>query len=231
MARASHCLAVLLTGVLLAVTPAAAFGSSKDVASTKAFVSANYALGRATKARITFAEHTIGGYITQLSQQCHAAAYGSPGNTEAEQFSNEVVVVLTAMTYHADAPAIANLAHAVKGLHWSNPKVNRTIARYVARLQALAALPVPDLCTDVKTWAASGFKTVPANTLSVDKNLAAIEAGPTEISKRLLAPYLRSSDARTFSLTSKLEYKLRGIESDQGSAYWSAILETLALNP
>lgn len=205
--------------------------SSKDVAATKTFVKANYALGRATKARISFAEHSIGGYIAELAQQCRGAALGSPGNTQAEQFSNEVVVVLTATTYHADAPAIARLARTVKALHWSNPKVNRTIERYIARLQALATLPVPDLCGDVKSWAASGFKTVPATTLSADKGLAAIEEGPTEISKRLLAPYLQGSALRTFSLTSKLEYKLRGIESDQGSVYWSQILETLALNP
>ncbi len=224
-------LAVLVIVPVLAVTPAAALGTSGDLAATRTFIKANYTLGVATKARVSSAEHSVGAYIAQLTHECRGAASGSPGNTQAEQLSNEVVVVLTALLYRADAPVIARLAHDVKGLHWSNPKVTRTVGRYVSRLRALSTLPVPDLCGDIKTWAAGGFKTVPATTISADKRLAAIEEAPKEVPGRLFKPYLRAGDARTLTLTARIENQLRGLESDKGASYWSTILETLALNP
>jgi hypothetical protein len=230
MVRALRTLAIAAVALVVCVAPAAG-ASGRDVAATHTFVKANYALGRTAKSRVALAEGSIATYISQISTQCHAAAFGSPGNSRAEQLSNEVVVVLNVLVYHANADAIAKLAHTVGGLHWSNHKVTHTIDSYVARLQAFATMPVPDLCGDVKAWAATDFKTVPADTNQVNQRYEQLEALPHHISQKLLAPYLKSNDARTFKLAQRLEAQLLELENNKGAIYWAEVLEALSMNP
>jgi hypothetical protein len=230
MVRALRTLAIVAVALVFSTAPAA-LASKGDIAATHTFVKANYALGRTAKSRVALAEGSIATYISQLSTQCHAAAFGSPGNSRAEQLSNEVVVVLNVLVYHANADAIAKLAHTVAGLHWSNHKVTQTIDSYVARLQAFATMPVPDLCGDVKAWAATDFKTVPADTNQVNQRYEQLEKSPQHISQKLLAPYLKSNDARTFKLALRLEAQLLELENNKGAIYWAEILEALSMNP
>ncbi len=226
-------LAVLaaISALALALTAGAASAAPHDVKETSTFVKANYTLGRTARSRVKLAEDSITAYVKGIAAQCPNAALGSPGNSKAEQLSNEVVVILNVLVYHANAAAIAKLAQAVKPLHWSNPKVTSTVRRYVGRLEAFATMPVPDLCADVKAWAATAFKTVPADTVEVDKRYNVIEEAPAHISKTLLAPYLTGTVAHTFKLTQRLEGQLLELENNEGAVYWAQILEALSMNP
>jgi hypothetical protein len=92
-------------------------------------------------------------------------------------------------------------------------------------------MPLPDLCADVKAWAATNFKTVAADTEEVDHRYDVIEENPAHVSKTLITPYLSSDDAHTFKLTEQLENHLLELENDKGAGYWASILEALAMNP
>jgi hypothetical protein len=233
MARISRHPTALLLALLLALAalPAAAIASPADISTTRTFLTANYALGRSAQAHQSAAKHAISRYMSQLSQGCRGVAAGSPENTDAEQLSHESVVALIVLSYRADPAGIAAFSHAVSGLHWSDPKVNRTVHRYIARVLGLAKLQLPDVCGDVKAWVASGYQTLPASTTSIVKRYNTIEEGPGDVSRSLLAPYLQPDDARTFTLAQQLKRHLLELENNEGAADWAKILELMKLNP
>jgi hypothetical protein len=223
--------AAVVVALVLTAAPALAAPSSRDVAATRAFVGANNALARAAKAHLPATEKSIDAYIAQIGAQCPKAAAGSPENKEAEQLSDEVVTALTILVYRSGAQAISRLKRTVHGLHWSNGKAQRAVDRYVARLSALSTLALPDVCGDVKAWAANGYKVVPPATTLAVKRFNTIEAGPDRVSKQLLAPYEQPDERGTLAQTSRLERQLQETESNEGVEYWSKALAKLDLNP
>ena len=118
-------------------------------------------------------------------------------------------------------------AAAVKPLHWSNARLTRIAHGYATSLLELSTLPLPDLCGDVRAWAASGFQTIPARTAQLDRRLEAIE-GET-IPPKLLAPFERGADASVVARTRSLEVKLAEEEFVVGQTDWDQVQETLAL--
>lgn len=92
----------------------------------------------------------------------------------------------------------------------------------------MIALLVPDLCGDVRTWAAGGYDVVPADTQQFDQHVEAIEV---EIpSLQMFAPYVQSSDRGLFLTVKHLVNRFEELEFRTGQRYWNTLLGTLALN-
>ena len=141
--------------------------------------------------------------------------------------SYEVAVALWSLSYGMAAAPIRKFVSAVKRLHWSNARVTRIARGYATSLHELSTLPLPDLCGDVRAWAASRFQAIPASTTQLDRRLEAIE-GET-IPRKLLAPYERGGDASVVARTRSLEVKLAEEEFVVGQTDWDQVQETLAL--
>src|SRR6202042_2695080 len=131
-----------------------------------------------------------------------------------QKVSHEAVDALWSLSYSADAGPIGSFVKAVKALSWSNPNLTHIAQHYAKTLQALAALPLPNLCGDVRTWAASDFRTIPETTLPADQLAESIEGHP--IPPKLLAPYERPSDKSIVERTTRLETKLTNTETVVG---------------
>jgi hypothetical protein len=219
---------MILTMFVLGVAPATALGTPQDIASTHAYIRANYALNRATQARVKADQAAIEVTIHKLGQECPKLGVGSPQNEESQHLSYEVVVALWSTSYTADAGPIRKFVQAVRHLRWSNPKLTHMTQRYATDLRNLASLQMPNVCGDVTAWKETGFKTVPATSIQLDRRVEAIE--PKAIPPSLLAQYEQPADKAILATTTRIESQLQQIETVEGFNDWDQALEAVGLN-
>jgi hypothetical protein len=220
-------------GALLALAATATTAQAKpsDLAPTRVYIQADYALDRSAKAHQPVAQASIRAYTRRLERECPKVTAGAPQDTEAEQIYEEIVSAATGMVYRSDAAAIARFASTVQGLRWSSAKLTRTVHSYAARLRALAALPVPDICADARAWVASHYTALSPATTAAAQRLRASEMGPTEVSLDLFAPYEQPAEAHTVAATKRLEEGLQEAEATQGTGDISRLVGVIGLNP
>lgn len=212
---------------LLALTLAPAGAIASDVSATHAYIQANYALNRAEVSLIHPAEAKIQAYNRRIAAECARAGTGAPQTDAAYPMSYEVAVALWSLSYGMAAAPIRKFVSAVKPLHWSDARLTRIAHGYATSLHELSTLPLPDLCGDVRAWAASGFQAVPGRTTQLDGRLEAIQ-GET-IPAKLLGPFERGGDAGLVTRMRSLEVKLAEEEFVVGQTDWDQLQETLAL--
>jgi hypothetical protein len=125
----------------------------------------------------------------------------------------ELSIALASGQAQPNREAAEALAHATASLRWSDPALTLHVHLSVAVAQEAFALQAPDVCSDMKTWVTSGYKTLaPASkqlatreqTLLVRAfELAAIsEKDAIQPLPKSLAPY---EDARDRALARHLE--------------------------
>jgi hypothetical protein len=222
--------AVLTLGLVLAaasLVPASASATSRDIASTHAYIQANFALARASERRLASTQASIERRTRQFGRECPGVGVGSAQDEEAQKLSYEAVGAVWSISYGAVAGPIRAFARAVKPLRWSNAKLTRIAQGYAQALRQLAALPLPDLCGDARAWRASGFRTVPATTLRFDAHVESIEGH--SIPARLLAPYEQPGDRGALARTTRLEADLEHLEFEAGVEDWMALLDAVGL--
>lgn len=149
---------IVVTVLVFAMMPASAIATPQDIASTHAYIQANYALARATEAKVTPAQADVEALNQKLAGECPKVGVGSPEDAESQPMSYEVAVALWSVSYGADAAAIHTFANTVKRLHWSNSRLTHIAQSYAADLQELATLALPNLCGDVRAWKATSFR-------------------------------------------------------------------------
>jgi hypothetical protein len=214
--------------LVLGLAPAKAIATPQDVASTHAYIQANFAFVRESEARVRTTQASIVRLDHKLGRECPHAGAGSLQNEEAQKLSYEVVGALWSVSYGADAGPIHVFDRAVRPLRWTNHKLTRIAQGYAKSLVELAALPMPNLCGDVRAWSTSGFRTIPATTISFDRHAESIEGH--SIPPRLLAPYEQPGDRGILESTTRLEKKLESTETVTGFNDWDQLLETLGLH-
>jgi hypothetical protein len=214
--------------VVAILSPAAARGAPEDVASTHAYVAAAYTALHATVTTWSSVEASIHRLDQRFEAQCPHVGAGSPQSEEEQKLSYEVAGALWATGYHTDAKIVDRFVKAIAPLHWSNPVVDRAAHKLTAGLRAMVALQVPDLCSDVRAWAAGGYNAVPASTAAYARHVEAIEV--KEIPRRLLVRYAQPSDRGLIARTERLATRFEELEFQRGQVQWDRLLEVLSLN-
>lgn len=209
--------------------PSAAAASPADVATTQAYLRANYTLMRYFTAHIPAAKAEIAGVLAGVRRECPRAASGSPENPDSEQLSNEVVGAMVTTVVQHNLPPTLSAIRATESLRWSNGALNRTVHAYLAKAKALTTLTVPSLCTDVKAWAASDFKTLPPSTVSFAPHFLEWWVAPGD-QPSALTHYESSQDAALAHRTTKLEERWTQFEADEVEV-WGEIMDALVLEP
>jgi hypothetical protein len=217
--------AVALT---LGLAPASATAAPRDVTSTHRYVVAAYAALHATVTTWPSVQANIRKLDLRFHTECPEVGAGSPQNDDEQKLSAEVAGALWATGYHTDAKIVRAFVKAVKPLRWSNPAINRSAHKYTTALLEMTNLPIPDLCGDVRSWSADGFKAVPASTAQYARHLEAIEV--KEIPRRLLTPYVQPADKGLVTKVLHLANRYAELEFMNGQDDWNMLLETLALN-
>jgi hypothetical protein len=221
-------LAVLAVVLAVGLTPSGAAATPRDVASTHAYLVAGYAALHAVVTKWSSVEADIHKLDLRFRAECPLVGAGSPQSEEEQKLSYEVAGALWATGYHTNAKIVQAFVRAIKPLRWSNPAITRSAHKFATGLHEMTTLPVPDLCADVRSWAAGGYKAVTANTEQYDRRVEAIEV--KEVPRRLLIPFLQPADKGLIARVLHLATKFEELEFTRGQSDWDTLLEVLALN-
>src|SRR2546430_3864164 len=194
----------------LATAPSPALASSRDVAATHTAIVAGYALARAGVTTINVAQAKIESFDRKLAAECPGVGTGTPENEASQPMSHEVAVALWSIAYGSAAGPIKRFATAMRPLRWTSARINRVARSLVANVTALATIPLPDLCGDVRAWKASGFTTIPRHVAELVSRVESLEL--PQIPWKLLVPYMRGDDARRVAYIRRAEKKSAATE-------------------
>jgi hypothetical protein len=224
-------LAILITVLTAGLVPAGALATTapqEDVSSTHTALEAAYKTLHAVVATWPTLEAGLHGLDLKFAAECPNVGAGSPENEPEEKLSYEVAGALWATGYHTDAKIARAFITAVSPLRWSNPALTRSAHRFITGLREMIALPVPNLCADVRSWTASDYKTIPASTLRFDEHVEAIKVEVP--SPRILDPYIQPSDRGLLTRVEHLITRFEELEFTTGQHAWIKLLEVLGLN-
>jgi hypothetical protein len=221
-------LAIVAVVLTFGLSPAGAAATPQDVASTHAYLEADYTALHAVVTKWSAVESDINKLDSRFRAECPNVGAGSPQSEEEQKLSLEAAGALWATGYHTNASVLQSFVTKVSRLRWSNVAIARSVRAYTTGLREMVALQVPDLCAEVRTWTAGGFKAVPASTRQFDRHVEAIEV--KEVPRRLLAPFEQASDRGLAMRVEHLATKYGELEFSRGQSAWNALLEVLALN-
>jgi hypothetical protein len=222
---------VLLTTLLLAggLQSGDALAAGSDASATQAYLQANLRLVVSAAGRIRSGESILDGVLGAVRRECPGAAAGSPQDPESTQLSNEVIGLMVTSAIRPDLGSIREYLRAAAPIRWSSRGLTNAVKGYVSQLRAMSGLREPMLCADVRSWAASGFKTLPASTVSFDDvfmpNWVALGELPSSLS-RLEGGSQRALASRSGNRETELtDFEAREVET------WGEIMNLLGLNP
>ncbi len=221
-------IAISVAVLALALTPAAADASSRDAASTHAFLVASYTLLHTAVSTWPSTEQNIHKLNLRLHAECPTAGVGSPENEAEQKLTYEAVGAIWAVGYRTDAASIHAYSRVVGRLTWSNPKITHEAHRLSKGLLEMAALKVPNLCADVRAWHADDFGAMPAGVEPYDRHVEAIDIH--EVPQRLFTPSLRPSDRSLRRNVEHLATRFEELEFTHGQVDWIALLEAVGLS-
>jgi hypothetical protein len=222
-------LAILLTVLTVGLLPADALAApQEDISSTHTALVSAYTTLQAIVNTWPTEEASLHKLDLQFAAECPDVGAGSPQSESEQKLSYEVAGALFATGYHTDAKIAQAFIKAVSPLRWSNPALTRRAHNFITGLREMIALPVPDLCGDVRSWTASGYKTIPASTLQFDQHVEAIKVEVP--SPRLIAPYVQPADRGLLARVEHLITRFEELEFTTGQRDWNTLLETLGLN-
>lgn len=219
--------AILLALLTLALAPARALAAPQDIASTHAFLVAGHTALQATVSKWSAVERGIHRMQHKFATECPHVGEGSPQDEEEQKLSYEVAGALWASGYHTDAGIVRRFWAAVKSLRWSNPTITRRARTFAHAMLEMTKIAVPDLCGDVRAWAATGFTAIPASTIRYDKHVEAIEVKLP--SPKLIRPFVHGSDSALLAQDLHLYHRFEELEVGQGFNDWDDLLEILSL--
>lgn len=218
--------AALLAATGLMIAPSGTLASSRDVAETNALARATNTLVEAANPEVSRGLSAAKRYASSIARQCPNAAAGSPQNHESQQLDWEVIGAMTTVGYRVAAGPVAKFAHAVRGLHWSNSRLTRAVHRFTTKLYGLTRLATPDVCGDIRAWAASGYQTLPASTTSFVKRYLATTPEAEEVPSiiNLSMPYATPADVPVLHRVEHLETRLGEAEAAAVESYSRLIM-------
>jgi hypothetical protein len=215
--------------VAAAACTAAASAGASDVAATQTYVQSNYMALRVAVSHLAVSEAAPLHVLAQVRRECPAAGAGSPQDPESTQMSDEVIGAMYIAAIQPNLPSIRAALRMSAGLSWSDRQLTSTIDAYRNAWSTMVSLPAPSLCADVRAWAASGYRQLPASTVAfVGKFMPAwVGAGllPAQLSQ-YETPATRALAARTKPLEQDVaEAEARAVE------HWGEIMNALSLWP
>jgi hypothetical protein len=225
-----HALGFALPLLAAAANTAPALAGARDVATTKTYIRANYALVRASAREIAPSEAIIKTLLRRVREECPGAAAGSLQGEGSDKLGDELQGAMTIAALRPVARAVAAFVREVAGLRWSNAQLTRTVSSYARKLRTLSSLSAPQVCVDVRAWTASSFATLPASTGSFDLAFEAVDVALGEVPTELLAPYVRPAEKPMLHSSTRLEQQLEEAEN-RAVKRWEDTLQAIGVVP
>jgi hypothetical protein len=182
-------------GVAVGGVLASADGPSStiNIASTHRFVGAQYAALLAADANSGAREAAVTRFVSKVSKECPNVGLGSPRDKVTtmvnEGVSSAVVIALSQGEKHADERFVRTVA----ALKWTDNTVKHAVMVLISGLRTEVSIPEPALCQDLKAWAGSAFRIVPADLVRANSEIVRTSES-SAVLQRLLARYERPGD-------------------------------------
>jgi hypothetical protein len=221
-----------LSATLAALGSCAAMPSpslaASDVATTEAYVRANYALVSTGHSLIPTAHARILALRERLRSECPRVVAGSPQNEDSEKLTWELIGAMTIAGYRPGLAAATKFSHAVAKLSWSSASLTRAVRRYTRQGLAEVRTPPPDVCGDLRAWKASGYRALPATTIhfrqTFYENYVGVGFMPTQLA-RLVPASQKALEQRSRRYEEALaEFEAHEVET------FGEIIDSLGLN-
>jgi hypothetical protein len=128
-----------------------------------------------------------------------------------------------------DLQAIRAAIHTDANLSWSDGGLTRAIRAYENDWKTMLSLSAPNLCGDVKAWAAEGYRALPASTVAFAPKFMSAWVG----AGFLPAGLNRYESAATRALARRCAPLEQDIAEAEARAveHWGEIMDTLELWP
>jgi hypothetical protein len=219
LAALGSCAAMLLPSPALAAS---------DVASTEAYVRANYALVSAAHRLSPTARAKIAALRERLRRECPAIVDGSPQNEDSGKLTWELIGAMTIAGYQPGLAAATKFSRTVSKLSWSNAALTRAVHAYARQGLAEVRTPPPDVCADLRAWKASGYTALPATTVHFRQTFYENYVGVGFMPKQLLR-LVPSSQKALVQRARHYEDAIAEIEAFEVETF-SEIMDSLGLN-
>lgn len=195
--------AAIATSLSLAVPISAALDTN-NVSSTHKLIVAQYQLTRSLAVNLTSGLASIDTLVERVRHECPGVGSEAPPSAlgQAQKFVQEVGGMLVVTLLRDDRRAILRFVRLIAPLHWGTSRFTEIIKSEAVKLEKFINIAMPDLCEDVRAWAASHFVTLPPGTLRFDKQLTMSESGLLQSDLKLVQPY---EDSRTKVLARHVE--------------------------
>lgn len=201
---------------------------ASDLASTEAYVRANYALVLAGHRDIHTARARIASLRERLRHECGAVVAGSPQDEDSEKLTWEVIGAMTIVGYSPGASAATRFSRSVARLRWSSNSLTRAVHKYARQGLAEVRTPLPDVCADLRAWKASGYTALPQSTVhfrqTFYENYVGVGFMPDQL-KRIVPASLRALVQRS----RHYEEEIAEIEAFEVETF-GEIIDSLGLN-
>jgi mono/diheme cytochrome c family protein len=187
----------VLTTLAASLASVAAGAKPSDVRATRAYLQAQRALYAATSMDAQPGATAAEDLAARLGRECPSVAANAPHTSAAYHELIAETSLALGLAYAAPIQqTLRGVIATLSGLRWSDRKLTARVHAQAAE-DGLLTVPVPDLCSDWRAWAASGYKvTAPGTTrfftevstvIGVNEELA---AGELEAAiERRLKPY------------------------------------------
>jgi hypothetical protein len=211
---------VLFLATVLALTAgqAPALASPADVAATRTYIQANYALVQSAGSHLAGARAAYRNVLSRVRATCPDAAANSPQNPESTQLSYEVIGAMVTASIDTNLPPLNAFVRTAERTRWSSRGLTAAVHAYASKVKTMATLGRPDLCGDVKAWVATGFQTLSPRTVSFDQRFVPAWVALGELPSGLAA-FERSDERTILQRTSQLEMKLSNFEAEAVESY------------
>jgi len=220
---------LLATIAVVAVAPSAALASGNDATATRAYIQADYRLVQTAVGHTRKIEAALHGVLARVRSECPMAAASSPQDPESTQLSNEVIGAMVTAAVALDRPAGREFVREAGRLSWSNRGLTKSVHLYAGKVATLVALRPPNLCGDVRSWAAGGFRALPASTVAFAPRFMEAWVAPGELPPAL-ARYESAEDRQLANRTKRLEERFSELEAKEVET-WGSIMDALGLWP
>jgi hypothetical protein len=212
-------------------TPTASLAAGGDAAATETYLRANLKLVQVARSHLAASERApLTEVLAKVRRECPLAAAKSPQDANSTHLSWEVIGAIVTNAYKIDIPAALAYVRTVAPLHWSSGAVTKAVHEHAAKLKTVADLAPPNLCGDIRAWAADGFTALPASTVGFDAKFepswVAIGLLPNGIGR------FESASAKALARHSEqLEEQLIDGEARVAETSYETIMDALELFP
>jgi hypothetical protein len=166
-------------------SPMIAVASDRAVVSTYVRAAASFAQAQAGLTGKSVAAMEAEG--ANIEHGCRSVLSGAPRDRQSQEIAEEITGAVLFSAAGPDHSAMLRFAHSISDLHWSDPRIARLVRAQADEERTIASLPLPDVCGDVRAWAASGYHTLSAQTTVYVKRIGSIGGGESSKEKSIEA--------------------------------------------